>query len=48
MKVWSDALMKAYVDAGGTLPMPYEAKNPNKPRGIDWRLPDLPGQRALA
>ena len=43
MKVWSDALMEAYVKAGGTLPMPYE-KDPDKPEGPSWILPRLPGR----
>lgn len=44
MKLWSDALLEAYVKAGGTLPMPYE-KDPDKPEGPSWTLPRLPGRR---
>jgi hypothetical protein len=37
MKQWSEALLQAYENAGGTLPMPYE-----KP---DWILPKLPAKK---
>lgn len=37
MKQWSEGLLQAYVNAGGTVPMPYE-----KP---DWILPKLPGKK---
>jgi hypothetical protein len=30
MKMWSEALLKAYAEAGGTLPMPYET-DPERP-----------------
>jgi hypothetical protein len=46
MKTWSEALMKAYVEAGGTLPMPYE-KHPDKPKGPGWISPRLPQQSAV-
>lgn len=36
MKQWCEALLQAYVDAGGTSPMPYE-----KP---DWHVPKLPAK----
>jgi hypothetical protein len=36
MKQWSEALLQAYVNAGGTLPMPYERP--------DWSLPKLPAK----
>jgi hypothetical protein len=40
MKVWSDALMEAYVKAGGRLPMPRE-KTPFKQERPDWVIPQL-------
>jgi len=40
MKVWSEALMEAYVNAGGRLPMPCE-KDPSKPEGPGWIRPVL-------
>jgi hypothetical protein len=43
MKEWSEALLRAYVKAGGTPPMPCE-KDPSKPKGPDWILPRLPGE----
>jgi hypothetical protein len=41
MKLWSEALLQAYLEAGGTLPMPHE-KHPDKPKGPGWILPRLP------
>jgi hypothetical protein len=41
MKSWADAILRAYVKAGGTLPMPHE-QDPRKPDGPDWLLPKLP------
>jgi hypothetical protein len=55
MKEWSEALLQAYVNAGGTLPMPCETAPPesgpssdlqgaSKPKGPDWILPKLPAK----
>lgn len=49
MKHWCAALLQAYVNTGGTLPMPYESKpfnemEPSKRLGPDWALPKLPGE----
>jgi hypothetical protein len=41
IKVWSEALMEAYVKVGGQLPMPRE-KSPFKPEGPDWIIPQFP------
>lgn len=41
MQQWCAALLQAYVNAGGTLPMPYES-DPAKENGPDWVLPTLP------
>jgi hypothetical protein len=43
MKQWSEALLQAYVNAGGTLPLPCET-DPAKPNGPDWILPELPAK----
>lgn len=37
MELWSEALLQAYVNAGGTLPMPCET-DPSKPTGQGWRV----------
>jgi len=41
MKMWSEALLKAYAEAGGQLPMPYET-DPERPKGPNWILPRFP------
>ncbi|OKO68175.1 hypothetical protein [Bradyrhizobium sp. AS23.2] len=41
MKLWSDAVLLAYVKAGGTLPMTNELDQ-NRPGKLDWPLPKLP------
>lgn len=41
MKLWSDAVLDAYVKAGGTLPMPHEF-DANGKENVDWPLPKLP------
>ena len=43
MKMWSEALLTAYAEAGGTLPMPHE-NDPEEPAGLDWVLPKLPSR----
>ena len=41
MKFWSEALIEAYVNAGGLLPMPSE-KDPFKPEEPGWVRPQFP------
>ncbi|MBR0735000.1 hypothetical protein JQ636_38605 [Bradyrhizobium japonicum] len=41
MKLWSDAVLKAYFRAGGTLPMPHEVDENDKEK-LNWPLPKLP------
>lgn len=41
MKLWSDAVLEAYVRAGGTLPMPHEVDENDKEK-LNWPLPTLP------
>ena len=41
-KLWSEALLQAYIKAGGTRPLPYETDK-SKTKRPDWILPKLPG-----
>ncbi|MEK9285427.1 MULTISPECIES: hypothetical protein [unclassified Bradyrhizobium] len=41
MKLWSDAVLDAYVRAGGTLPMPHEVDENDKEK-LNWPQPKLP------